>query len=69
MPPDRMNEAYCVCPVCMFVCLFVSVVNFNILYNFSTVRDIYFIFGMYTLLMMSFQMTPSMTLTLTFVLK
>ena len=50
------------------VCL--SIVNFYIRYNFSTVRVRDFIFGMHTLLMMSFQMTPrSMTLTLTFALK
>ena len=43
------------------VCL--SVVNFNLRYNFWTVRDRDFIFGMHTPLMMPFQMTPrSMTL-------
>ena len=43
------------------VCL--TVVNFNICYNFWTVRGRDFIFGMHTPLMMPFQMTPrSMTL-------
>ena len=60
MPPDRMIGAYCFCPVCLFV---LSVVNFNLCYNFWTVRDRDFIYGMYTPLMISFQMTPrSMTL-------
>ena len=54
--------------VCLSVCL--SVVNFNICYNFWTIRGRDFIFGMHTLLMKPFQMTPrSMTLTLTFALK
>ena len=35
--------------VCLFVCL--SIVNFNIRYNFWTIRDRYFIFGMHTPLM------------------
>ena len=51
--------------VCLFVCLSVClfVVNFNLRYNFWTVIGIDFIFGMHTLLMMPFQMTPrSMTL-------
>ena len=46
---------------CLFVCL--SVVNFNLYYNFWNVRDRHFIFGMHTPLMWPFQMTPrSMTL-------
>ena len=95
--------AYCFCPVCLFVCLLLtltfpkifepgsndrghivfalfvclsvclSVVNFNLPYNFWTVRDRDFIFGMYTQLMMPFQMTPRsidlVTLTLTLKLK
>ena len=50
------------CPsVCPFVCL--SVVNFNLRYNFWTARDRDFIFGMHTPLMKPFQMTArSMTL-------
>ena len=48
---------------CVFVCL--SVVNFNLRYNFWTVRDRDFIFGMHTPLMTPFEMTPrSMTLKL-----
>ena len=38
---------------CLSVCL--SVVNFNLRYNFWTVRDRDFIFGMHTPLMMPFQ--------------
>ena len=50
------------------VCL--SVVNFNICYNFLNESDSDFIFGMHTPLMTPFQMTPrSMTLTLTLKLK
>ena len=61
-PPDRMIGGI------LLSCLFV--VNFNLRYNFWTVRDRDFIFGMHTPLMMPFQMTPrSMTLTFTFVLK
>ena len=57
-------KSNCFCPVCL------SVVNFNIHYNFWTVRDRDFIFGMHTQLMMPVQMTPkSMTLNLTFVIK
>ena len=63
--PDQMVGAYCYCPVCLFVCLFVClsvVVNFNLRYNFWTIRDRDFIFGMHTPLMTRFQMTPrSMT--------
>ena len=70
-PRIEWSGAYCFCPVCLSVCLFVclSVVNFNHRYNFWTVRGRDFIFAMYTPLMMPFQMTPrSMTLTLTFAL-
>ena len=51
-----------VCPfVCLSVCL--TVVNFNLRYNFWVVRDRDFIFGMHTPLMTPIQMTPrSMTL-------
>ena len=42
--------------VCLFVCL--SVVNFNLRYNFWTIRDSDFIFGMHTPLMTPFQVTP-----------
>ena len=45
---------------CLSVCL--SVVNFNLRYNFWTVRDRDFIFGMHTPLMTPFQMTPRHTL-------
>ena len=50
------SEAFCFCPVCLF-CLFVclSVVNFNLRYNFWTVRDWDSIFGMNTPLMMPFK--------------
>ena len=41
--------------VCLLACL--SVVNFNLLYNFWTVRVRYFIFDIYTPPMMSFRMT------------
>ena len=56
----------------LFVCLFIflSVVNFYFCYNFLTVRERDFIFGMHTSLMTAFQMTTrSMTLTLTLKLK
>ena len=45
-PPDRMIGAYCFCPVCLSVCSSVClfVVNFNLRYNFWTVRDRDFIF-------------------------
>ena len=57
---DRGHIVF-VLSVCLFVCL--SVVNFNLRYNFWTVSDRDFIFGMRTPLMMPFQMTPrSMTL-------
>ena len=47
--------------VCLSVCF--SVVNFNMRYNFWTVKGGDFIFGMHTPLMMPFQMIPrSMTL-------
>ena len=68
MPPDRMIGGilflFClfVClSVCQFICLSVClcVVNFNLRYNFWTVRGRDFIFGMHTLLIMTFQMTPS----------
>ena len=58
-PRIERSGAYCFCLVCL------SVVNFNLRYNFRTVRDKDFIFGMHTPLMMPFQMTPrSMTLCL-----
>ena len=52
---------------CLFVCVFVclSVVNTNLCYNFWTIRDrdSHFIYGMYTPLMIPFQLKPrSMTL-------
>ena len=59
--------------VCLSVCL--SVVNFDICYTFWTVRGRDFIFGIHTLLIMPFQMTPNtkvidlVTLTLTFAIK
>ena len=56
MPPDQWSGAYCFCPVCLSVCL--SVVNFNLHYNFWTVRDRDFIFGVHTPLITPFQMTP-----------
>ena len=47
----------------VFLSVWLSVVNFNIRYNFWTVRGRDFIFGMHISLMMPFQMTPrSMTL-------
>ena len=56
-PRIEWSGAYWFCPVCL------SVVNFNLRYNFWTVRDRDFIFGMHSPLMMPFQMTPrSMTL-------
>ena len=57
MPPDRMIGAYCFCLVCLFVSMFVClcVVNFDLRYNFWTVRDRDFIFGVHTPLMTSFQ--------------
>ena len=60
MPPNRMIGGILFLS-CLSVCL--SVVNFNLRYNFWTVRDRDFIFGMHTPLMTPFQMTPrSMTL-------
>ena len=53
----------------LFLSVCLSVVNFNLRYNFWTIRDGDFIFGMRTPHIMSFQIKPrSMTLTLTFVL-
>ena len=49
-------SVYCFCLVCMLVSL--SVVNFNIRYNFWTVRDRDFIFGMHIQLMMPFGRWP-----------
>ena len=50
--------------------VYLSVVNFNICYNFWTVGDRDFICKMHSQLIIPFQMTPrSVTLTLTFVLK
>ena len=46
---DRGHIVF-VLSVYLFVCLFI--VNFNLRYNFWTVRDRYFIFGMHTPLMM-----------------
>ena len=70
MPPDRMIGGILFLS-CLFVCL--SVVNFNLRYNFCTLRDRNFIFGMHTPLMTPFQMTPRsvdlVTLTLTLKLK
>ena len=55
MPPDRMiGGMYCVC---------LSVVNFNLRYNFWTIRDRDFICDVHTPQMTPFQMTSrSMTL-------
>ena len=50
----KLSGTYCFCPVCVF---FLSVANFNISYNFWTVRDRDFIFCMHTQLMMPFQIT------------
>ena len=50
-PNDREHIVFV-----MSVCL--SVVNFNLRYNFWIVKDKDFIFGMHTPLMMPFQMTP-----------
>ena len=60
---------------CLFVCLSVclSAVNFNLGYNFWTVIDRDFIFGMHTPLMMPCKwhqgLNDLVTLTFTFVLK
>ena len=52
-PRVECSGAYCFHPVfCLSVCL--SVVNFNLVYNFWIVRDRNFIFGMHTPLMMPF---------------
>ena len=57
-----MESPVCL-PVCLSDCLHLSVVNFNLHYNFGTFRESDFIFGMHTPLMMYFQTTPkSMTL-------
>ena len=46
-------------PKSIDICLvYLSVVNFNLRYNFWKVRDRVFIFGLHTPLMMPFQMTP-----------
>ena len=46
-PQIEWSGAYCFCPFCLFVCL--SVVNFNLRsYNFWTIRDRDFIFGIET---------------------
>ena len=59
-PRIEWSGAYCFCPACLSVCLFVclSVVNFNIRYNFWTIRGRDCIFGMHTPLMIPVQMTP-----------
>ena len=44
------SGAHCFCPGGVFVCL--SVLNFNLLYNFLTPRDRDFIFCVFTSLMM-----------------
>ena len=54
MPPDQMIGEILFLS-CLFVCL--SVVNFNLRYNFWTVRDRDFIFGMNTPLIIPFQIT------------
>ena len=46
---DFVLSVYLVCP---------SVLNFNLWYNFWTIRDRDFIFGMHTPLMIPFWMTP-----------
>ena len=51
----KYHKTCFVLSVCLLACL--SVVNFNLLFNFWTVRVRYFIFGIYTPLMMSFRMT------------
>ena len=51
---------------CLSVCLCVA--NFNLCYNFSTIRDRDFIFGMHTPLMMPLQMTPKVNDLVTFTL-
>ena len=62
------SAVYC---FCLSACL--SVVNFNLRYNFWTVKDRDFILSMHTPLMMPFQMTQKVndlvTLTLTLKLK
>ena len=66
------NNGIFLCPALnnhSILCL--SFVNFNICYNFWTVGDRDFIFGMHTHLLMPFQMTPRSLICdlLTFVLK
>ena len=63
--PGSNDRGHSFCPACL------SVVIFNICYNFWTIRDRDILFGMHTQLMMPFQMTPRylVTLILTFVLK
>ena len=72
--PDQMIRSILFLS-CLFVCRSVclSVVNFKIHYNFWTVRERGFIFGMHTQLMMPFQTTNTkvnnlVTFTLTLVL-
>ena len=55
-PRIEWSGAYWFCPVCLSV--YLSVVNFNLRFNFWTVRDWDFIYSMRTPLMMPFQMTP-----------
>ena len=73
MPRIKWLGAYGFCPVCLFVCLSVglSVVNFNIRYNFWNIRDRGFIFDMHTQRMFSndTKVNDLVTLTLTFMLK
>ena len=60
MPLDRMIGG---AVFVLSVCLCVLFVNFNLRYNFWTVRNWDFIFGMHTPLMTPYQITPgSMTL-------
>ena len=66
--PGANDQGYCFCAVCLSVCQFV--VNFNIHYNFLTVRDRDFIFVMHNnALSNDTRVNDLVILTLTFVLK
>ena len=76
MPRIECSGTYCFCHVCLSVCLFISlsVVNFNLRYNFWTVRDKDFIFGIFGMhindaLSSDTKVNDLVTFTLTFVQK
>ena len=62
-PRFELSGAYCFCPVCL------SVVNFNLCYNFWTVRDIWHAYSTNDALSIDTKLIDLVTLTLTLKLK